>query len=74
MPKPPIQKSIHANSVTTSIRIPRPLHEALQEAALSQGWSLNVEILMRLGSPQIDAIRRQNDEIKDMLRMLLSRD
>lgn len=74
MPKPPIQKTVHTDSIKTSVRIPRELHEQLQAAADRDARSLNAEILVRLQSSPFDEIKRQNEEIKLMLRMLMSRE
>lgn len=74
MTNPPRQKKIHIDSINTSIRIPRALHAELQEAASRQARPLITEILSRLQSSPWDDLRRQNEEIKHMLRLLLSRD
>lgn len=74
MTKPPIQKPVHKDSVTTYIRIPRELHAQIQEAADRESRSLTAELLLRLQSAPWDDIKRQNEEIKSMLRLLLKRD
>lgn len=75
MHKPPIQKPKQDDFVRTALRVPRPLHEALHEAAAKSGWSMNDEILARLQAPSLDArleqIAKQNVELKTMLRKVL---
>lgn len=74
MPKPPIQKPVHTDSVKTSVRLPRLLHEELQAAAENDVRSLNAEILIRLQSSALDEIKRDIVEIKALLRKLLDRE
>ena len=55
------------------MRIPRPLHVEMQEAADSEARSLNAEILIRLQSSALDDIRKDIAEIKVILRKLADR-
>ena len=71
MPKPPLQKPVHVDSVKTSVRIPRALHAELQMAADHDVRSLNAEILIRLQSSTLDDIKQDIAEIKATLRKLL---
>lgn len=72
MNKPPLQQPKQKNYVKTAIRIPTPLHEALILAAERNGHSLNAEMLTRLNASPIDELKRQNDELKMMLREVLN--
>lgn len=72
MRKPPIQQARQQDHIKTAIRIPMALHEELTAAAAKNGHSLNAEMLSRLGASPLDEVRRQNDELKMMLREVLS--
>ena len=73
MPKPPIQKPVHTDSVKTSVRIPRSLHEELQKAADNDVRSLNAEILARLQASMNDEAKQRHAEVMSMLQRLLDK-
>lgn len=71
MHKPPVQQPKQKDYIKTAIRIPVSLHEALSLAAEQNGHSLNAEMLARLNTSPLEEIKRQNDELKMMLRQVL---
>jgi hypothetical protein len=71
MSTPPIQKPKQQNHIKTAIRMPTDLHQELTAAAEQNGHSLNAEMLSRLSSSPLDDIKRQNEELKMMLRQVL---
>jgi hypothetical protein len=71
MNTPPIQQPKQKNHVKTAIRMPAALHHELSAAAEQNGHSLNAEMLYRLSSSPLDDIKRQNEELKMMLRQVL---
>lgn len=72
MIKPPVQKPKQTSYVKTAIRMPPSLHEALKEAAKQNDRSLNDEMLARLNTRPFEEMRRQNEELKMMLREVLT--
>lgn len=71
MNTPPIRQPKQKNYVKTAIRLPTALHEALVTAAEQNGHSLNAEMISRLNVAPLDDIKRQNEELKMMLRQVL---
>jgi hypothetical protein len=51
--------------------MPPELHAELQDAADMNGRSLNAEILARIQESPLDELRRQNTELKTMVREIL---
>lgn len=72
MNTPPIQQPKQKNHIKTALRIPAALHGELKAAAEQNGHSLNAEMLSRLSLSALDDIKRQNEELKMMLRQVLS--
>jgi hypothetical protein len=72
MIKPPIQQSKQQDHVKTAVRIPPSLHETLKAAAKANEHSLNDEMLARLNTTLLEEITRQNEELKMMLRQVLT--
>ncbi|MGZ4872753.1 MAG: Arc family DNA-binding protein [Candidatus Angelobacter sp.] len=72
MIKPPVQQPKQQNHVKTALRIPKELHESLVQAANANGHSLNDEMLARLDTTLLNEITKQNEELKLMLRQVLS--
>ena len=72
MTKPPIQQPKQQDYVKTAIRIPQELHQALTLAAQENGHSLNDEMLSRLSTTLLEEITKQNEELKMMLRQVLT--
>lgn len=72
MTKPPVQQPKQTDYVKTAIRLPRSLHEALTEAATQNDRSLNDEMLARLNTSPFEEMKRQNEELKMMLRQVLT--
>jgi hypothetical protein len=73
MAKPPLQKTKQLGYVQTALRLPPDLHQELKEAAERNGHSLNAEIVARLRTSPWDELKRQNVDLKSMLRELLDR-
>jgi len=72
MKKPPVQQTKQQDYVKTALRIPASLHEELRQAAEQNCHSLNAEMLSRLNTKPLDEIKRQNDELKRLIREILS--
>lgn len=72
MTKPPVQQPKQQSYVKTAIRIPRSLHEALKAAAKANEHSLNDEMLARLNTTLLEEITKQNEELKMMVRQVLT--
>lgn len=72
MLKPPVQKPKQQSYVKTAIRIPQELHLDLTRAAKENDHSLNDEMLARLNTTLLGEITRQNEELKMMLRQVLT--
>lgn len=73
MPNPPKTKPARAGYVQSSLRIPQQLRDALLVAAEKNGRSLNAEILARLEMSPLEDIKRQNEEIKTLVKILIDR-
>lgn len=72
MNKPPIQQPKQQSHIKTAVRIPMGLHGELTAAAEKNGHSLNAEMISRLSASPLDDVKRQNEELKMMLRQVLS--
>jgi predicted HicB family RNase H-like nuclease len=73
MVNPPKQKIKQQGYVQTAVRLPPDLHDDLRDAATRSGHSLNAEILARLRTSPLEEIKRQNVELKAMLREVLDK-
>lgn len=71
MTKPPVQKQAQSEYVQSAVRMPKSLRSELQEAAMRNGRTMNAEILARLQASPLEDIKRQNDDLKKMLREVL---
>lgn len=71
MSTPPIQQPKQQTHIKTAIRVPAGLHQELTAAAERNGRSLNAEMLSRLNASPLDDVKRQNEELKMMLRQVL---
>jgi Arc-like DNA binding domain len=58
--------------VKSAIRFPPDVHAQVQAAAERNGRSLNAEVIDRLRTDRLEAIERDIDEIKSMLRQVLN--
>lgn len=72
MNKPPVQQPRKEEQTTTALRLPKSLHEELKRAADENFRSLNDEMVSRLDTTLLKEITRQNDELKMMLREVLT--
>lgn len=72
MIKPPTQQPKQQTYIKTAVRIPPSLHQALKEAAQQNEHSLNDEMLARLNTTLLEELTRQNEELKMMLRQVLT--
>lgn len=72
MRKPPAQEPKQQDFVKTALRIPAALHDKLKEAAEQNCHSLNAEMLARLSTHPLEDIKRQNDELKRLVREVLN--
>jgi predicted HicB family RNase H-like nuclease len=72
MTKPPVQQPKQQSYVKTALRIPQSLHETLKEAAKENDHSLNDEMLARLNTTLLEEITKQNEELKMILRQVLT--
>lgn len=72
MNKPPLQQAKQQDHIKTALRIPPQLHGQLVAAAEQNGHSLNAEMLARLSASPLDELKRQNEELKMMLREVLT--
>lgn len=72
MHKPPLQQTKQQDHIKTAVRIPPELHSELVAAAEQNGHSLNAEMLARLNASPLDELKRQNEELKMMLREVLT--
>lgn len=72
MNKPPLQQAKQQAHIKTAIRIPPALHAELLAAAEQSGHSLNAEMLARLSPSPLDELKKQNEELKMMLREVLT--
>ena len=72
MNKPPVRKTTK-RVINTALRLPTELHGEIRQAADRNGRSMNAEIVARLQESPLDDVKRQNDEIKAMIRQLLDR-
>lgn len=72
MTKPPVQQPKQQDFIKTALRIPAFLHDELKHAAERNCHSMNDEMLARLNTKPLDEIKRQNEELKTMLRQVLS--
>lgn len=72
MNKPPLQQPKQQDHIKTAIRVPPALHAELLNAAEQNGHSLNAEMLARLNTSPLNELKRQNEELKMMLREVLT--
>lgn len=71
MKKPPTRTKSQHGYRQTAVRMPPDLHAELKETAELNGRAMNAEILARLEQNTMDALMRENAEIKKMLREIL---
>jgi hypothetical protein len=71
MSKPPTQTKTQIDYVQTAVRMPRALHEELKAAAKYNGRPMNAEILSRLQASPLEEVKRQNEELKRLVREVL---
>lgn len=57
----------------SAVRMPRALREEIKDAAKRNGRAMNAEILYRLQASPLEDIKRQNEELKKMIREVLDR-
>lgn len=68
------KKNIDADErIRTTLRVPAPLYDSLQESAMRNGHSMNAEILGRLEGKDLHELKQQNLEIMAMLRDILDK-
>jgi hypothetical protein len=53
--------------------MPRSLREELKDAAERNGRTMNAEILYRLQASPLDELKKQNEELKKLIREVLDR-
>lgn len=70
---PPIKKKTQKDYVQSAVRLPRTLRQELKDAAAKNGRTMNAEILYRLQASPLDDLKRQNEELKKMIREVLDR-